>query len=333
MQRPSGGEPVVFRALAEATPGPVWAAVFAEHWPAYRDWFLREGDAARPSYADAVRLLDTHMPELSALYRTLCDLAGGGDLAARMLAMVQPPPYLAACSQGVWARPGELALVRNYDYLADRLEGVLWWTAWTGRRVIGMSDSLWGLLDGMNDHGLAVSLTFGGRRALGTGFGIPLVVRYLLETCSTVAEAAVTLRRLPYHLAHNLTLLDASGAFATAYLAPDRPPVIRSVPIATNHQDVIDWPEYTTATRSHERESLIARLLEDPAIDRAAFTSAFLMPPLRDSAGLGHFGTLYTAALYPLEGRVEYRWPDATWHQSFAAFSPGLLVPAGPAPG
>ena len=38
----------------------------------------------------------------------------------------------------------------------------------------------------MNDAGLAVSLTFGGRRALGTGFGIPLVVRYLLETCATV---------------------------------------------------------------------------------------------------------------------------------------------------
>jgi predicted choloylglycine hydrolase len=301
--------------------------VFAEHWPAYRAWFLREGEAARPSYADSVRLLDAHMPELSSLYRRLCELAGGGDLAARMLAMVEPPPYLAACSQGVWSRPGELALVRNYDYRPDRLEGVLWWTAWTGRRVIGMSDSLWGLLDGMNDHGLAVSLTFGGRRALGTGFGIPLVVRYLLETCATVGEASIALARLPYHLAHNLTMLDASGAFATAYLAPDRPAVIRPIAIATNHQDVVDWPEYTTATRSHEREGLIARLLDDPALDRARFASAFLAPPLRDSVGLGHFGTLYTAAFFPLEGRVEYRWPGSTWHQSFDRFSPGFHHP------
>ena len=61
-----------------------------------------------------------------------------------------------------------------------------------------MSDCLWGLLDGMNDAGLAVSLTFGGRRALGDGFGIPLVVRYLLETCDDVAEARETLARLPY---------------------------------------------------------------------------------------------------------------------------------------
>ena len=61
-----------------------------------------------------------------------------------------------------------------------------------------MSDCLWGLLDGMNDAGLAVSLTFGGRRVLGDGFGIPIVVRYLLETCDDVAEAREALARLPF---------------------------------------------------------------------------------------------------------------------------------------
>ena len=53
------------------------------------------------------------------------------------------------------------------------------------RRVIGTSDCLWGLLDGVNDAGLAVSLTFRGRRVLGDGFGIPIVVD-LLEVCETV---------------------------------------------------------------------------------------------------------------------------------------------------
>ena len=71
-----------------------------------------------------------------------------------------------------------------------------------------MSDCLWGLLDGMNDAGLAVSLTFGGRACVGDGFGIPLVVRYLLETCATVAEARAALDRVPVNLAHNLTLVD-----------------------------------------------------------------------------------------------------------------------------
>jgi hypothetical protein len=40
-------------------------------------------------------------------------------------------------------------------------------SAFTGRRVVGVSDCLWGLIDGMNDAGLAASLAFGGRRAVG----------------------------------------------------------------------------------------------------------------------------------------------------------------------
>ena len=55
-------------------------------------------------------------------------------------------------------------------------------TRWV-RAVIGSSDCAWGLLDGINDAGLAVSLAFGGRKVVGSGFGVPLVVRYLLETC------------------------------------------------------------------------------------------------------------------------------------------------------
>ncbi len=314
--------PFTFTALEERTPGPIWASVFTAHWSTYRAWFLQDGDAARPSYAHSVRMLREHMPELVPTYERLVDLAGGGDLAARMLSMVEPPPYLSGCSQGVWTR-GAPMLVRNYDYIVDRLEGVFWSTAYASRRVIGASDSLWGLLDGMNDDGLAVSLTFGGRRAIGHGFGIPLIVRYLLETCATVADARRALERLPFHLAHNLTIADAAGRYVTAYLAPDRRPVFVETRIATNHQDVIDWPEYTTAVRSHEREHLIRWLLDDPTVTADGFAGAFLVPPLRDTPGIGNFGTLYTAVYHPTGGRVEFRWPGFTWHQSFERFTPG----------
>ena len=314
--------PVTFRALAEAQPGPIWQATFEARWEHYRQWFLSDGEAARRTYADSVRILRQHMPELIPTYEGLVDLAGGGDLAARMLTLVDPPPFIGACSQGVWLRDRPV-LVRNYDYLATHLEGLIWWTAWSGRRVIGTSDLLWGLLDGMNEAGLAISLTFGGRKAQGHGFGIPLVVRYLLETCDDVGEARRRIERLPFQLAHNLTLVDAGGDHATVYLAPDRRPVFAPTPIATNHQDVLDWPEYTTAVRTHEREALIAALLADPTIDADAFARAFLVPPLLDSAGLGHFGTLYTAAFHPTTGIVEHRWPQFTWRQSFDGFEPG----------
>jgi predicted choloylglycine hydrolase len=177
-------------------------------------------------------------------FERVVELAGGGDLAARMLSLYRPPPYLAACSQGAWLREGGPVLVRNYDYAPSRFEGAIWSTRLLDKRVLGMSDCLWGLLDGMNDDGLAVSLTFGGRRVLGDGFGIPIVVRYLLETCTSVDEASAALARLPYSLSHNLTVMDRDFRVMTAYLSPDREPIFREFPAATNHQGIVEWPEY-----------------------------------------------------------------------------------------
>jgi predicted choloylglycine hydrolase len=210
-------------------------------------------------------------------------------------------------------------LVRNYDYAPLRFEGQIWSTELV-QRVIGMSDCLWGLLDGMNDAGLAVSLTFGGRRVLGDGFGIPIVVRYLLEVCATVEEAKQVLARLPYSLSHNLTVVDGSGEVLTAYLAPDREPIFRSFPAATNHQGIVEWPEQARATRTIEREQHIVSLIQDAEVTASSFADAFLEAPLFSTSYAHGFGTLYTAAYRPVEGVVEYRWPGFAWRQSFEAF-------------
>jgi secondary thiamine-phosphate synthase enzyme len=198
------------------------------------------------------------------------ELSGGGDLAARMLSLYTPPPYLAACSQGAFTRAGGPVLARNYDYAPSRFEGLIWSTRMLERRVIGTSDCLWGLLDGVNDAGLAVSLTFGGRRVLGEGFGIPIVVRYVLEVCETVREARGVLARLPFSLAHNLTLVDRTGEVLTAYVSPDRPAIFRSLPAATNHQGEVEWPEQAVATRTIEREQRIVHLAQGEAADADA---------------------------------------------------------------
>ena len=312
--------PFTFRSLEELDLGPVWAGVFETLWPHYREWFLRDGEAERPSYATSVRMLRAHMPELLPTYERLVDLAGGGDLAARMLSLYKPPPYLAACSQGVWTREGGPVLARNYDYAPSRFEGLIWSTDMV-RPVIGTSDCLWGLLDGMNDAGLGVSLTFGGRRVLGDGFGIPLVVRYLLETCETVAHARETLARLPYSLAHNLTVVDRDGEVLTAYLSPDREPIFRSFPAATNHQGIVEWPEQAKATRTIEREQCIVRALEDERQTAEGFADAFLRAPLFSTAYDSGWGTLYTAVYHPVDGVVDYRWPTHTWRLGFGSFT------------
>ncbi len=311
--------PFTFRSVQELELGDKWRAVFEERWPHYRAWFLREGEEARPSYVTSVRMLQAHMPELMPAYERVVELAGGGDLAARMLSLYRPPPYLAACSQGVWTREAP-RLVRNYDYAPSRFEGIVWSTRLGDRGVIGTSDCLWGLLDGMNEAGLAVSLTFGGRRVTGDGFGIPIVVRYLLETCDDVATARAALGRLPYSLAHNLTLVDAGGAVLTAYLSPDREPIFRAFPAATNHQGIVEWPEQARATRTVERERCIVELLQDAETTVESFEESFLRSPLFSTAYANGFGTLYTAAYRPTEGVVDYRWPTSSWRLGFDAF-------------
>jgi predicted choloylglycine hydrolase len=289
-------------------------------WPAYRAWYLQGDSSERPDLGACRRALEVHMPELVPLWERFAELAGGDELAARLLSLYRPPGFVVGCSQGAWTRDGGPVLVRNYDYPVDRLEGIVYLTKWGERRVIGMSDCLWGLLDGINESGLAVSLTFGGRRDVGDGFAIPLVVRYLLETCDTVAQAREALARIPVHAPQNLTLLDRSGEYLTAYVGPGRPAEFLDLAATTNHQGKIEWPEYAAAIRTVEREQCVLRLLGDAGITRDGFIESFLEPPLFNDAYAQGFGTIYTAAYFPAEGRVEYRWPGTVWEQSFERF-------------
>ncbi len=312
---------LTFSAIEQFEPGARWAELFQAHWPRYRAWFLQEGELARTSYADSRRALNEYMPELVPTYERVCELAGGGDLEARFLAMWAPPSYLSGCSQAVWCG-GPPVLARNYDYAPERLEGSILHTRWV-RPVIGSGDCGWGLLDGMNDAGLAVSLAFGGRKVVGYGFGVPIVVRYLLETCETTEQARATLRRLPYHLAHTLTIVDRGGDVCTAFLSPDRAVVLTTVPVATNHQGSVEWHEHARATKSVEREGALERLVEQ-STSAQRFVEGFLQPPLFAVDGDRRMGTLYTAAYHVGEGRAEFRWPGMRWDQSFDAFSEGV---------
>ncbi|MDW4548700.1 C45 family peptidase [Defluviimonas sp. D31] len=302
----------LWRAIDETEPGPKWAALFHEYWPDYHRWWLREGEEPRPPYWESKQALKEHMPELLPLYERLCELAGGGDHAARFLSFWRPPPYLSGCSQAIW--PGrEPVLVRNYDYSPRAFDRLMLRTGWLGRTVLGTSDGLWGLVDGMNDAGLAVSLTFGGRRIVGEGFGVPLILRYVLQTCETAEEAGRVLARVPTHMSYNVTVLDAKRRFLTALMAPDRPAQITHAAVATNHQKTVEWMSHARMTATVQRERFLLQRLTLHVEPQEKFISAFLRPPLYSTAYSLGFGTLYTAVYRPRLGQMELRWPQASW--------------------
>lgn len=289
-----------------------WAAWFRSVWPSYRQWYLREGMLARPSYLQCLQAIKHYMPAYFPLWEKLIAAVDGGDVEARFLSLYCPPAYQFGCSQAVWRGPNPI-LVRNYDYDAQLIDAVVLRSDWQRRQVLGSSDCLIGLVDGMNDAGLCLSLTFGGRPVVGEGFAMPMILRYVLQTCDSVSAAITSLRKLPTHMAYNVTLLDTSDQLATVHLAPDRKPVISNTPVATNHQpgDKLASHRWQTATVERERY-LLQQMTAHPETERE-FIDHFLRPPLYSFAFSRGRGTLFTAAYQPRSRRLDYIWPHYQW--------------------
>jgi predicted choloylglycine hydrolase len=302
-----------FVAEREDEPGEAWRTRFAAGRDEAVGWYLGSGRGPPPSPVECRAALRNHMPELVPHYDKACALVGDDDLAHCILSHYRPPPIVHGCSQAIWLGTGGPALVRNYDFplnvVSDRFE----LTAWSGHRVIAKTQRPWGgCLDGMNEDGLVASITDGGSGAQGRGFSVILLLRYVLETCSSVDQAVAALSRIPIALSQNVTLLDRRGQFATVFLGPDREPAVSLVPACTNHQEV------TTKVGSLERQQIILAALEDQTMTLERLTEKFFEPPLYSRRE--GFTTVYTAVYLPTEGRVDYLWPSVRWIQRFNHF-------------
>lgn len=314
-----------FHTLIEDRPGAQWQALFDRLWPGYRSWFLRSGAVARPGYLESRKALRAHMPELVPVWEQLVDLAGGGDVESRFLSLWCPPPYIAGCSQAIWVDASghePPALIRNYDFAPGLLEGTWLATRWKGQRVAALGDCIWGALDGMNEAGLAASLSFGGRTVSGDGFGIPLVVRYVLEVAQTTAEAVKLLQRVPVSMCYSVTLLDRQGDWATVFVSPDRTTEVTRRQAVTNFQHQVEWPKHAQATNAEQRLESLQRQV-DAQGTLAEAIGHLLRPPLYQSAYMRGYGTLYTAVYRPHLAQLELFWPGQQWAQTLAGFSPG----------
>jgi predicted choloylglycine hydrolase len=313
-----------FDVISEASPGEKFSQLFNKNWPAYRAWYLDEGEAARPSYLECISALKEHMPELFPLYHKIMKLLDADDLQARFLSLYCPPTFYSACSQLIYKKE-QSALIRNYDFPAFLCEGTVLRSQWGDKKVIAMADCVWGVLDGINDSGLAISINYGGRLVEGKGFGITIVVRYILETCNTVAEAVAVLNRVPVHLDYNIALLDKHGNHATVLIAPDREPCITQALTSTNHQDPIETGKPLFLEDSGIRLETLNWLDTNNDSSLAQTVTQFLHPPLYRPHDSHASGTLYTAVYSPATGHVSYVWPHQSLNLTFDSFPEQIL--------
>lgn len=290
------------RSVVEAKPGPRWQALCREFWPSYRGWLET---TALPSFSlsECRGALDLYMPELVPSYHALLALGPADPLFARFLTGYSPPAFPVGCCQ--IAMPQLSLLARNYDYEPERWEGLILQSAWC-RPVLGTSDCLWGLLDGVNDSGLVVSLAFGGGKAAGPGFGMPLILRYILETAHTTAHAIAALQRIPSHMSYNVSILDALCHSATVEVYAGGGTRVSDVACATNHQHI--------DVRDAEHEDSVFRLralnaLATSATGPTSIGDALLTPPLFRTGYERAKGTLYTV-LYDAQAQsARFLWP------------------------
>jgi predicted choloylglycine hydrolase len=308
-----------FRALRADQAGQVWKTEFERFWPAYRSWFLRYGERDRPTYFESLQAIKRFMPRFLPVYESLVDLAGGGDHAARFLSQYCPPPLFKGCSQAVYIED-EPVIVRNYDYSPFVFDGLCLHSQFAERAVIGMIDCMSGVLDGMNEDGLAVSMSFGGREEFGNGFGIAILMSYLLEFAGSVAEAEAMITDIPVHGAYNIMLVDRDSHFSTIEVRPDTPALITRDAVSTNHQRGSSWPIYEEKVQTSLRREHLDQLVQrhDDTVD--SFTGHFLQPPLFNDQYARGFGTLYSAAYFPRRGECRIIWPGHSWSFDFDNF-------------
>jgi predicted choloylglycine hydrolase len=260
------------------------------------------------------------MPEMLPLYESVLESSNDCPVVAQFLTGFQPPAYLVNCSQSVLLGE-EPMLIRNYDLSPDLSENLVTQSDWLGQDIIGTNECLWGLDDGMNQAGLAASVTFGGSNKVGKGFGIPFIMRYLLQTSDNVKQAIKVLQRVPSHMAYNITLVDRQGFYATVMVAPHQPAIVTRERCTTNHQAQVTWPEQAAFSRTMERKQFLDDFLARGQISEQQLRAAFLASPLLSSDYRRNFGTVYTAVYKLSSESLSYHWPtEQAWSHGFADF-------------
>ena len=124
--------------------------------------------------------------------------------------------YNRACTCFAFKDSDTLIFGRNSDFfteIRDVCESALYRPA-NGYAFIGNSTAMVQMEDGYNEHGLAIGLTFIFPMIFKPGLNAGILLRYILERCTTVREAIEALHVLPVSSSQTFTMVDRTGDMA-----------------------------------------------------------------------------------------------------------------------
>lgn len=179
---------------------------------------------------ECVKEYQTHFPEI---LDEIQGIANGNEVPLETLYTLLFCMYCFEfnnkCTCFAFSTDDEIVFARNSDFLVSleklymnclyRLQG--------GYSFNGNTTAFVQMEDGVNQHGLAVGLTFVYPHMQKPGFNAGMLLRYLLEKCKTTAEAIEELHRLPIASAQTLTIVDKSGEIVVVECNPKEIEVIR----------------------------------------------------------------------------------------------------------
>jgi predicted choloylglycine hydrolase len=226
--------------------------------------------------ADCAILYEEYYPEV---IQEIKGMADGQETSFEILSQILFPMYCFRpknhCTCFAISDHENMIFGRNSDFLVSieklymnciySLDGVY---AFNGNTTAFIQ-----MEDGMNEHGLAVGLTFIYPHIRKPGLNAGMLLRYLLEKCKNVEEAITALKKLPIASAQTLTIADKEGdiavvecnskKFTVVYPKENENFVVTANDFNSEELKEFRTPDYIDDWQSHDRyntakEALVA---------------------------------------------------------------------------
>jgi predicted choloylglycine hydrolase len=146
------------------------------------------------------------------------------------------------CSAFACVVDSRVVFGRNYDfyYRFGRYSESYLTAPKNAYTSLGNTDIFVGREDGVNQHGLAVSIHFVSAQLGTPGINFPIAVRYVLDNCKNTGDAIEHLTHTRFLTANNYLLADRTGDLAVVEVSPSqvrvrRPENSEKFIVATNH--------------------------------------------------------------------------------------------------